>query len=99
MPNLHTRDIVAQVFSRSRQYLTSLSLQSRFLLIMGASSLIITLLFWLMFNNFTEQLLERIGERFAEEQMLFDKARTLQPLMREMAFAKMSADDPLLRNG
>ncbi len=97
MPNLLTRGAVTQAFSRFRQYLGNLSLQSRFLLIMGASSLFITLLFFALFTNFTENLLERIGERFAKEQMLLDKARTLQPLMREMVFAREAAEAPLLK--
>jgi len=97
MPNLLTRVAVMQAFSRFRQYLGNLSLQSRFLLIMGASSLFITLLLFALFSNFTEKLLERIGERFAKEQMLLDKARTLQPLMHEMAFAREAAETPLIK--
>lgn len=97
MPNLLTRGAIVQAFSRFQRYLGNLSLQSRFLLIMGASSLFITLLFFALFNNFTENLLQRIGERFAKEQMLLDKARTLQPLMREMAFAREATDDPLFK--
>ncbi len=97
MFTVHNRHVATQVLSRTRQYLSGLSLQGRFLLIIGASSLVITLLFWAMFNNFTEQLLERIGARFAVEQSLYDKARALQPLMRAMASAKQSADNPLLR--
>jgi hypothetical protein len=81
-----------------RHFLAGLSLQGRFLFIMGASSLIFSLLIWAMFNNFTEQSIERIGARFAEKQMLYDKARTLQPLIREIALARQSADSPLLRD-
>lgn len=97
MPNLSNRSVVAQVFSRSRQYLTDLSLQSRFLLIMGASSVFISLLFFAMFNNFTELLLSRIGGRFAIEQSLFDKARSLKPLISEMELAKKSADKKVIK--
>jgi signal transduction histidine kinase len=97
MFTVHNRHVAAQVLSRTRQYLSRLSLQGRFLLIMGTSSLIITLLFWAMFNSFTEQLLERIGARFTEKQMLYDKARTLQPLIREIVLASQSADSPLIR--
>ena len=97
MFTVHNRHVAAQVLSRTRLYLSGLSLQGRFLLIIGASSLVITLLLGAMFNNFTEQLLERIGARFAVEQSLYDKARALQPLMHAMASAKQSADNPLLR--
>ncbi|MDD5058055.1 MAG: ATP-binding protein [Sideroxydans sp.] len=97
MSNLSNRSAVMQAFSRAQQMLAGLSLQTRFLLIMGISSLFISLLFWVMFNNFTENLLMRTGSRFAREQMLFDKARTLQPMMREMARARQSAEDPLIQ--
>ena len=97
MPNLNNRSAAAQAFSRSRQYLVGLSLQSRFLLIMGASSVFISLLFFAMFNNFTERLLARIGSRFAIEQSLFDKERSLKPLKSEMAIAIKLADSPVIR--
>jgi len=97
MSNLHNHRATAQVFSAARRYLSSLSLRSRFMLIMGASSLMLSLLLYHLFGNFTEQLIERIGARFAEKQMLYDKARTLQPLIREIALARQSADSPLLR--
>jgi signal transduction histidine kinase len=97
MFTVHNRRAATQVLFRMRQYLSGLSLQGRFLLIVGASSLIITLLLLVMFNNFTEQLLERIGARFAVEQSLYDKARALQPLIRSMVSAKQSADNPLLK--
>src|SRR5487761_2685716 len=97
MPNLNNRSAAAQAFSRSRQYLVGLSLQSRFLLIMGASSVFISLLFFAMFNNFTERLLARIGSRFAIEQSLFDKERSLKPLRSEMAAAIQSAGSPAIR--
>lgn len=97
MFTVHNRRVAAQVLSRTRQYLSGLSLQGRFLLIIGVSSLTLTLLFWEMFDNFTEQLLERIGARFAVEQSLYDKARALQPLIHAMTSAKQSADNPLLK--
>lgn len=97
MFTVHNRRDATQVLSRARQYLSGLSLQGRFLLIIGTSSLIITLLFWAMFNNFTEQLLERIGARFAVEQSLYDRARALQPLIHAMAIAKQSVDNPQLQ--
>ncbi|MDZ4201000.1 MAG: ATP-binding protein [Gallionella sp.] len=77
--------------------MSKLSLQTRFLLIMGLSSLLLLQLLYQAFGNFSERALERIGARFAEKQMLYDKVRTLQPLMREIALARQSADSPLLR--
>lgn len=97
MPNLSNRGVAMQVFSRLLRYLTNLSLQSRFLLIMGASSIFISLIFFAMFNNFTELLLSRIGGRFAIEQSLFDKARSLKPLIDEMDLARKSVDAKVIK--
>jgi signal transduction histidine kinase len=97
MPTVHNRRFAAQVLSRARQSLNGMSLQGRFLLILGASSLLITAMLWVIFNNFSERLLQRVGERFAVEQTLFDKARILQPLMRDMALVKKSADKAALK--
>lgn len=92
MPTPHSRNAVTQPFSQIQEFLAGLNLQSRFLLIMGASSLFFALLSWAVFNNFTEHLIERIGARFAETQMLYDKARTLQPLTGQIALVRQSAD-------
>ncbi len=97
MFTVHNRRFAAQVLSRTRQSLSRMRLQSRFLLILGVTSLIITALLWVMFNSFTEHLLARIGSRFAVEQTLFDKARILQPLTAEMTLARKSADKPMLK--
>lgn len=97
MSNLHNQPAAVQAVFRMRQQLANLSLQSRFLLIMGVSSLFFILLIWTMFSNFTEQFVERFGASFAEKQVLYDKARTLQPLIREIALAQQAADNLLLR--
>ena len=95
MFTVHNRRFAMQVLSGMRQSLNKMSLQGRFLLILGAASLFITMLLWVIFNNFTEGLLARIGARFAVEQSLFDRARPLQPLIREMAAARKSAENPV----
>jgi len=97
MSNLHNRGSITQAFSRFRQRLSGMNLQSRFLLIMGASSLFFAMLSWIVFNNFTDQLVERIGARFTETQMLYDKVRTLRPLTRELAMVRQTARIPELR--
>lgn len=98
MPTVHNRNAATQALSPPRLYFSRLSLQARFLLIMGASTLAITLLLWAVFNSFTEHLIERIGARFTEKQMLYDKARTLQPLIHEKMSADRSAENPLIRD-
>jgi signal transduction histidine kinase len=91
MFNLHKRLHSAQLF------LTGLSLQTRFLLIFGASSLFLALVIWVVFNSVAERMVERIGARFAEKQVLYDKAHTLQPLIREVALARQMAGNAAIK--
>ena len=98
MSNLHIRSSIPQVFSKLRLSFSRLSLQGRFLLIMGTSTILISLLFFAMFDNFTKHLLARIGARFAIEQSLIDKVRSLKPMISEMALAGESAKNPVIRN-
>lgn len=91
MFNLHKRLYSTQLF------LTGLSLQTRFLLIFGASSLFLALVIWVVFNSVAERMVERIGARFAEKQVLYDKAHTLQPLIREVALARQMADNAAIK--
>jgi signal transduction histidine kinase len=97
MLNLHNQAHAVQDIFRPSRFFRKLNLQGRFLLILGLSSLIVTLLLWLVFNSFTEHLLERFGAQLAEKQMLYDRERTLRPLIREISLAHESADSTLLR--
>ncbi|MBI5438551.1 MAG: HAMP domain-containing histidine kinase [Nitrosomonadales bacterium] len=67
MSNLHNRMHSIQLF------LTGLSLQTRFLLIFGASALLFALVTWFAFNGVAERMIERIGARFAEKQALYTR--------------------------
>lgn len=91
MFNLHNRLYSTQLF------LAGLSLQTRFLLIFGASSLFLALVIWVVFNSITERTMERIGARFAEKQVLYDKAHTLQPLIRKVALVRQMADNAVIK--
>lgn len=91
MPNLHKRRHSVQLF------LDKLNLQLRFFLIMGTSALCFVLGLWWVIDQQGERLVERIGARFAEKQVLYDKARTLQPLIREVALARRMADSAIIR--
>lgn len=91
MSNLHNRLHGVQLF------LGRLNLQPRFLLIIGASVLCFALVIWWVFSQEGERLVERIGARFAEKQVLYDKARTLQPLIREVALARRMADSAVIK--
>jgi signal transduction histidine kinase len=77
--------------------LNRLNLQPRFFIIMGTSVLCFVLGLWWVINQEGEKLVERIGARFAEKQVLYDKARTLQPLIREVALARKMADSAIIK--
>lgn len=72
-------------------------LQARFLLIVGSAALLLSLAVWGVFTSVVEHMATRIGMRFAEKQVLYDKSRTLQPLIREIALARQLADVTLLK--
>ena len=91
MFNLHIRLHNMQLF------LSRLGLQTRFLLIFGVSSVFLALVIWIVFNSIAEGVIARIGARFAEKQVLYDKARTLQPLIREVALARRMADSAIIK--
>lgn len=91
MPNLRMQQAGAQA------YLRNLNLQARFLLIIGASSLLFALVIWGVFNSVAHDLIDRIGASIAEKQVLYDKARTLQPLTREIDLARQMADSQVIK--
>jgi signal transduction histidine kinase len=74
-----------------------LGLQARFLAIVGTTAIVLSLAVWAVFNSIVEHMVERIGMRFAEKQVLYDKSRTLQPLIREIALARQLADVPIIK--
>jgi len=92
LSNLHNRLYDMQLFLRR------LNLQLRFMFIIGASVLCFVSVIWWVFNQESERLVERIGARFAEKQVLYDKARTLQPLIREVALARSMADSDIIKH-
>lgn len=91
MFNLHTHLRNAQLF------LAELSLQTRFLLIFGISSMFLALIIWSVFNSVTERMMERIGARFAERQALYDKEHALRPLIHGMTLARQVAESAAIK--
>ncbi len=91
MSDLRTQPAGVQAFLRR------VNLQGRFLLVMGAASLLLVLVIWGVFTSVTTRVVDRLGVRFAEKQVLYDKARTLQPLIREVALAQRMADSVVIK--
>lgn len=77
-------------------FLARQSLQTRFILIFAAPSLLFALVVWTAFNSVAERTVERIGARFAEQQALHDKAHTLPPLLRAVALARQTAEHAII---
>lgn len=51
---------------------------------------------WLGFNSLVNEINLQWGEQFAERQVLFDKHRTLSPLIREIHLARQMAAEPAI---
>ena len=83
--------------SHMQAALRKMSLQTRFLLIIGSFCILLSFAIWSVFNNVIEHVTDRIGTRFAEKQVLYDKARTLEPLIRELALSREMADSTRIR--
>lgn len=73
-------------------------LTTRFLLLRTTVFLLLGGLFWLTFDGIVNRINMQWGQEFAHRQVLFDKYRTLSPLIREIELArKMAADPDLLK--
>ena len=58
--------------------------------------LLFALLSWLSFSQLVSEINQQWGSKFAERQVLFDKHRTLAPLIREIRLARQMAAEPAL---
>jgi diguanylate cyclase (GGDEF)-like protein len=52
---------------------------------------------WWALSHLAEQIVEQWGVRYAEKQVLYDKMRTLQPILREVALSRQFADSHAIR--
>ena len=89
----------------------SMNLRPRFLLLALVLALASASLSWFAVRTLAEEIVERWAVRYAEKQARYDKARTLQPILREVALSHQLAssraildwarepDDRDLRNG
>jgi hypothetical protein len=58
--------------------------------------LLFALISWLSFTKMVNEINQQWGIQFAERQVLFDKYRTLSPLIREIRMAQQMAAEPAL---
>jgi diguanylate cyclase (GGDEF)-like protein len=71
-------------------------LNTRFLYLRGAIFLMFAVLSWVAFHAMVAAINEQWGKQFAHRQVLFDKYRTLSPLIREIKLARQMAAEPAL---
>jgi len=73
-----------------------MNLNTRFVLLRVAILLVFSLLSWLAFDALLNEINLQWGTQLAERQVLFDKHRTLAPLIREIKLARQMASNPAL---
>ncbi|MBI5007325.1 MAG: diguanylate cyclase [Nitrosomonadales bacterium] len=73
-----------------------MKLGTRFYLLMSAIFLSYSVISWLVFRDMVHEINQLWGRQFAERQVMFDKHRTLSPLIREIKLARQMALEPAL---
>jgi diguanylate cyclase (GGDEF)-like protein len=74
-----------------------MNLRPRFLLLTGLFFLLVAVPSWLVVRGMAERIVERWAVHVAEKQVLYDKSRTLQPILREVALSRQMAQSVPLR--
>ena len=74
-----------------------MNLRPRFLLLTAFFFLVVAAPSWLAVRFMVDSIVEQWAMRYAEKQVLYDKSRTLQPILREVALAKQLASADVLR--
>ena len=74
-----------------------MNLRTRFLLLISALIVVGSVLAWAVFHHVARQIVVQWGQRVAEIQVRYDRARLLQPLEREIALARQMADSLVLK--
>jgi diguanylate cyclase (GGDEF)-like protein len=71
-------------------------LTTRFLLLRSVVFITLGVMVWLSFDAVVDRINMQWGHEFASRQVLFDKYRTLSPLIREIELARKMAAEPAL---
>ncbi|MDB5101404.1 MAG: hypothetical protein JWM80_5825 [Cyanobacteria bacterium RYN_339] len=74
-----------------------LALGTRFAIVVLGIYVVIGALALTMFGWLNTQVAESLGVSYAQKQVLYDKARTMRPIDRELALARKLAASPLLK--
>jgi diguanylate cyclase (GGDEF)-like protein len=73
-----------------------MNLKPRFLLLTLVLAFISSVGVWWSVRTMAENIIAQWAVRYAEKQVLYDKSRTLQPLLREIALSRQLATSPRL---
>ncbi len=68
-----------------------MNLRPRFLLLTAVFLLVVALPSWWVVRSLVDDIIETWAVRYAEKQVLYDKSRTLQPILREVALSRQLA--------
>lgn len=71
-----------------------MNLKPRFLLFSASLIIISCVAIWYSARQQAEEIIDQWAVRYAEKQVLYDKARALQPILREMALSRQFASSP-----
>lgn len=75
-----------------------MSLKFRFTLLSVSITLLAFIATWSPVTSLLEEVIEEWAVRYAEKQVLFDRQRTLQPIIRELALSRQFAQSSALIN-
>lgn len=78
------------------RYLFSASLRGRFLVMLSACYVLSALAAVVGFAWIVDDIVQNLGVRFAQKQVLYDKARIEEPILREITLSRTLAASPLL---
>lgn len=70
----------------------TMNLKTRFMLLMLALFLVAAGIVWILVRQLSESIVEEWVTRYAEKQVLYDKGRTLQPILTEIALSRQFAN-------
>ena len=73
------------------------SLRGKFVLLMAMAYIVTIVLTLLAFNSVSSSITRTLGVRFAEKQVLYEKARIRAPILKEIALSRKLSDSPMLQ--
>ncbi|WP_216821654.1 GGDEF domain-containing protein [Uliginosibacterium sp. TH139] len=86
----------AMLVSTARYPFLVMNLKPRFLLLTVLLFIVAAIPSWLTVRAMAENIFEMWAQRYTEKQVLYDRSRTLQPILREVALSRQMADSPAL---